>query len=1145
MSAFFTPEYSSSWDAQQRFFEPENAYGSYTRESVFAKPVPTIHYNFEREYLATTRVTCKHLVAVLIDESGSMQGFTRQIRAGLERNFAESGLQPLYVAFSDVALVSNTLTNLRVRHDSTEIPQAFAAMERAVNRHPCLESIDVILISDGEDRLDLEVHECLHRMFTRQGLGGSNPYFCKGFVSRLRSRFITVAVGHSRFSMQFPTSLIFPCIRDAYQTKADISVAPVVIPLTCHLDVPVVLKTVFDMLQRPLEESLWLCVDGAGMPLLPLEGAVTGTHVVRLCSALLSVSMSGIVSHRGNLTVLEKLLAARRIVLDTEAAFVARCKAEGMERNEDVLQAKTVVTAVVQRLNYLSDRARITQHFATYNDAQLAELFTWGNDMKHVRSLAKALDHRKLDFNATLSSLESFLGAIAAGTVRASEDIACVISMETQQEMLRESAAAFAPPNPPVLAMQSMAEVVAALPWIGMPVHMKRAGGITMNPWLAWVTDMDRVLEFVSLRTLHSMGHKTSTRGVDCNSLVLVGSIDVLPPQLHFALSTYLLTGSTELFDCRAPAAIWAATMVHMLSDAAVGGGELPDWVRKTIGEFGRMYEATYEARKVITDVQTDVAEPQLRSARELQNYIAAAFGSAHGMPRESGASAAMCPPQLAVFSTSLADESRAELRCHGLTQYLFALIIGIVQHGRRLTIGELRNRFLHALAELCYRSPKLQTCLDDLQPVFEASLSRDRMMRAWTNDPVAARAMEENGFMTNDLCVEDTVKEFKSRVEKTLHPRANGSVHPLVHLVGVSGVPSLYLYQLEPRTLANVFVGIGLLCGMPAYKVLQAIQPTRSAIFTCVFAGREHGNSMMMHEKLGLGNISLLTDREILRRLAPVFAPKQREMIVETMGRAVHDLCVQKTLHSHLQTLIVPKGWVEEMKEFQPDIEGFLELSAQGLSLTRCMSPHCQHFLHHFGPARMLGDRKVMALGLERHLQASTIPGTTRIIMEVGESMPDEEVAALILSGTGLRENLRANENIPSRIAAGVKKAAKKHQEAEKLTVIDRIQKKHKMFSKLAPDYLLQVVKSTRAYLKRPAVDLAEFKKLFFKYHMRIAEVEGNAALVQRYKELYAAASELELITTFAEYPRQMQAATNGEDGINYPENPPKPVIS
>jgi hypothetical protein len=86
-----------------------------------------------------------------------------------------------------------------------------------------------------------------------------------------------------------------------------------------------------------------------------------------------------------------------------------------------------------------------------------------------LRLLAKALDCRKLDLNATLRSLESFnlassslgvLGVmiIAAGTVKADENMSCIIGMESQQEMLHESAAAFAPPpNPSVLALRSMA----------------------------------------------------------------------------------------------------------------------------------------------------------------------------------------------------------------------------------------------------------------------------------------------------------------------------------------------------------------------------------------------------------------------------------------------------------------------------------------------------------------------------------------------------------------------------------------------------------------------------------------------------------------------------------------------------------------
>ena len=514
-------------------------------------PCPDIQMRFSDGFLSNTAPSTTHLVSVLFDESGSMENYTRTIRTKLKEHFATSGTTPLYVGFSSRTYVSDTLDRVPVQCGSTYIAQAFTAMERAVALFPSLRSVDVVFISDGMDSVDTKPGRLHERMFSLVGIGGTNPFRCSGFIHKLRTRFITIGVGEG-----FPTSVVFPRLRDEYQSSANICTSPTILPFQDICDATQVFADLATILAQPLEDSLWRTLDASGLPMIGTGERVTPDRAEALGAALMSVCMSRVVGGRGTGVVVESLESTRRILLDTQrrlgdlaaqeeseeavavrdavgSAGVNRALASP-KRNYPRMrraQAMTMFVTLQTRVNELLCQARVDDHFAHYSNYNLAKIMSWCNQV-HPKLMAKALKYRAADIAGMVENLNLTFALMPDEGFPEDRDCECKISLATQAELLVDARDDFLELNLLEGGIRTIADVAAVLPVVGFPVTIRRLAGATMNEWMAWVESMDTVLDKIALSSLHTAGHVMRTRDVVSNAIVPVGSPKLLATQV-------------------------------------------------------------------------------------------------------------------------------------------------------------------------------------------------------------------------------------------------------------------------------------------------------------------------------------------------------------------------------------------------------------------------------------------------------------------------------------------------------------------------------------------------------------------------------------------------------------------------------------
>ena len=505
-----------------------------------------------------------------------------------------------------------------------------------------------------------------------------------------------------------------------------------------------------------------------------------------------------------------------------------------------------------------------------------------------------------------------------------------------------------------------------------------------------------------------------------------------------------------------AQAALWSATIVHMCSDPKVVTGEMPMWVRARIGEFMRLYRVVY------------LSECKMRACKAFDEYVRAAFGVGCPVACAQGS----CHVALAVFSTALPDERRAELRCQHLTQYVMALLVGVCCYKLPLSLEMLQNRLMHATAEMCFRSLGLPKASASLKCTWEGGdLSDDAAIDGLVQEcvPEGCAHVCESG-----ISVVESRAVILERLGPLLRRRGNGTSHPAMTLLGITGRPPLTCYQFTQGALLGCFRAAAHVAGFEQDDIVRGIQLTDAMFLRCVSEASEYKTSMEMHFALGDGVVAPFRMDSTMGGIRTKCIAQRKKDLTQRVGDRAFKLAAEEFFWRHERVVRVRPEWIPELEKTLPKISELLCLNPHGFSTNRCMAPKCCYFLKRFGtPSKGTDLHQTMSPELTVHLQHTIIPGLTRLTLQNVDTMSTDALAGLVKSGRGLFPSERCVSDV------GVK-----------------IQETHAEFVRLDPDYLEKEIDCVRKERGAGLDGMEDLRKAIVDYlSCGIVDVDARAS--------------------------------------------------
>lgn len=885
----------------------------------------------------TTQSATKH-VYLLLDESGSMQQYTEEIRRSvrgmIECNF-DADVEYTAITFSERTESGKDLSRFKApQHSYTCIIPAFRELNRLVRNRRAAECVAVVLVSDGDDS-----HEKRDILSEKLRLMGGFP---------THSVMITIGVGKD-----FPTGLVVDTLRPIYHKGS--SSTQSILPVYTPEDLP----WAFGQLGALLHEEL----SGAATAPRTVDESSSNRDLIKYIQAtyhecVIQCAAQGR-TPKENYTLLFEAKLEITNVLEISRARMAteRDDARPFKPLVSNILSLTVYTAKAAHTSALSAVTRLNSQLKATAEGQLiselsdeAKKELMGGVFYRGKLTAVASKYKGANINTTKSSLLRLLRDYTSNSEH--EQIEDTVHMGSQDEYFLDAKAHMLDV---VMRSQTLLGIVDTVPVIGRTVTLAKPlplNALQMNEWLAEVTALPQIIAGMNTYDLikrHDFSY--SSRGVQVDSLMLIPQNEK-SQGIFIHLQTYLLLRNPELFVITSRLAMAASVLFFIL------------------GSHDRLSEWLHRELRLVDDVC------RIYTRQFLENwhlYVDAATR-----------------PDFRQCLVAESPQLPPHTKCPGLTKFVLALYAA----ARGLTAAEphlfpladLRDRHRATVVEFLARARvPVSSCLRyDAQAEADAFLAR-----AWSTridpDGGGEPMTVGNAILATSLTLKEAKLRFGTLVELGLRESSLTASSTASARISTSGLEAATHYQLSLARIGSAFRNLACLCGhgqdidftLAPLELMDALK-TASAIPSAYERSRSPPN------------------HSTADTLAQTLAEKQFGHCVRCAMESVaedHYTARHADQHSGLAR-IIPRQHMDAFKLRQGlDIATDWAVNASGLSNNACCCPECPHYLELLN-TRTATRSPTICTELHQHLLMSTaeqpIPGFHKTVSRFRDCSPD-----------------------------------------------------------------------------------------------------------------------------------------------------------
>ena len=863
---------------------------------------------------------CPTQVFFVIDESGSMGSYTKQVRECVS-NIIESNMDPSVrfhvIVFSDIAEHTTDMSKLKPpAHSNTNIAPAFKKMHEVVRATPIKhtpERIVAIFISDG---MDFTPVKCVTEIKALPNLP-------------VPSILLSVGVGR-----EFPTGLVVDVLRPKYHKGS--AALPSVLPVKSPEDLSWAFGQVEALLLTEIlhKSSVPSKVDGetSTRDLMAYTRAKYNECVIKCAESgrnpkdnyqLLSDAAAAI-------HAVAKLARAR--IYQERAAKKEEAEAETNE--EDPLETlppegsapkiKPTVSnlmkntiyspraclsfslSLIRRLNTMMETACKGQLMSDLSDEAKQELI--GYVYTEGKFMQFAAKYRAANIITTKKSL---LRLLRDYTPKPSDKkLEDPINLSDQAEYFADARENLLDLIP---FTHTLPGILRMLPFVGRTLTFKEplpTDALQANEWLAEVVALPMVHRTMTTYDFYTtFKEKFSARGEAINNLMILGG-DADSPGIFHHVQSMLLMKHPGLFVLTARLAVAASVLTFIFGRHSKYEGWM-DQELEAVRDICAWY--TPNALQDWHSYLDDIRSPDFRRC----------------LVQES--------PKLP-----------KHCKCPSLTKYILAMYVAITgadgSAPHLFTEEELYHRHWALVVEFVARSKmRFFHFFDNLQ----LGKPEDFLSRAWALDGLEQGESVGEMVLNNAVTLKQGRDVFSAIVEKRLDSLSNGSRILIGTQFFRKRLESLHVYQLNFQRINFILSHLAALCGISQY----GMRPDRNI----------HNNHALIRVLYTVHTLHSAYDRcsaPIVTSLMPIdelrgvltshFAGKFREAVRKALDGFVTE--IYDRFHTKVHRGVarpIPQTYIECFREeLGLDIGVDWAVGAGGLSTVACCNPECPHYL-------------------------------------------------------------------------------------------------------------------------------------------------------------------------------------------------------
>lgn len=608
----------------------------------------------------------------VIDDSGSMAGWSELIRGQLNVIQTPENYSQFYIGFSNKAIFSENLSSIPIQHCSTEIGYGIECLLTEICKRPFPKKLITVFISDGCDNNSQTINSRINGFGKlSRSMGPDIP--CVLF---------TVAVGN-----YFPTTMVTDALRPNYHSASEY--LPLIFPLKNYSDVPIIFEKLNNYIfnKDHFKNDIDVTVNSGLTELTEAVDDVYNYYTIKATAKGVNseTSITLLTEAKEKFELIKGY--ARKIesekeknlknVSDQAKPLASRLLSKIKIDRKDI---QTKLTEMLEQTNILLETVKRGKLLSGLSDIDKQNVLGYGNVVgKH---LTKSLKYNSADFNHTLTTLVSYLSGYNEDDNDNKSDELVTDSIITQKESILDAKSVLSD----IRCLDNFVQIVETFPFIGRLINIKKCAGTQINPYLLEIDSVPTVFT-----VLNSIDFFTRYKGEYVSNNLIERANCIIPivknknsffnKQIGWHLATYSLCRNIELVFPTAFLGMQAALVVWCLSNRNTE--YIGDILDETYQSYMCTYTESFKLNKYINKLKTD----EFRQC-------------------------------LITYSKDL------DTTCEHLTKFVFGMYINIKQ-GYKYTSLQLKNYMIALLVETVGRQLSgTETYLDFIDYKSEQSTS-------------------------------------------------------------------------------------------------------------------------------------------------------------------------------------------------------------------------------------------------------------------------------------------------------------------------------------------------------------------------------------------------------------------------------------